>query len=77
MDYPLTWFYLFLPGYWAEEIYVLAPYLLAPVFTYGYVRETGRSRLAAVLAALSFSYGGFLISAVATRLARAGSRSGR
>src|SRR5438876_10928911 len=36
LGYPLTWFYLFLPGYWAEEIYVLAPYLLAPLFTYGY-----------------------------------------
>jgi Bacterial membrane protein YfhO len=58
IGYPLTWSYLFLPGYVAEQIYVLAPFLLAPIFTYTYVREIGRSRLAALLAGLSFGYGG-------------------
>lgn len=58
LGYPLTWTHLFLPDHWAEEIYVLAPFLLAPVFTYAYVREVGRSRLAALLAALAFGYGG-------------------
>src|SRR5580765_313398 len=47
LAYPLTWTHLFLPDHWAEEIYVLAPFVLSPVFTYAYAREIGRSRLAA------------------------------
>ena len=38
LGYPLTWGYLVLPAHWAEQVYVLAPYLLAPVFTYAYCR---------------------------------------
>lgn len=63
IGYPLTWAYLFLPGHWAEEIYVLAPYLLAPAFTYAYARAVGRSRTASLLAALSYGYGGVMIIA--------------
>jgi hypothetical protein len=63
--YPLTWLYLFLPGRFAETFYDLAPYLLFPPFIYCYLREVGRSRLAAILAGLAFGYGGFLISPVA------------
>ena len=63
--YPLTWGYLFLPGHWAEQAYVLAPFLLSPVFTYAYARETGRSRTAALLAGLSFGYGGMMCSGIA------------
>jgi hypothetical protein len=62
IGYPLTWGYLFLPGYWAEQIYVLAPYLLAPIFTYFYARQIGRSTLASLLAGLSFGYGGLMLS---------------
>ena len=62
--YPLTWGYLFLPGRWAEQIYVLAPFLLSPIFTYAYARETGRSRTAALLAGLAFGYGGMMCSAI-------------
>src|SRR6266550_9368584 len=58
ISYPLTWGYLFLPGPLAEELYILAPYILFPVFTYAYTREIGRSRLASLLAALAFTYGG-------------------
>ncbi len=58
LGYPLTWGYLFLPGAWAEQLYVLAPFLLAPAFTYAYAREVGRSRPAALLAGFSFGYGG-------------------
>jgi hypothetical protein len=65
IGYPLTWFYLFLPGRFAEAIYDLAPYLLFPIFIYCYLREVGRSRLGAILAGLAFGYGGFLISPVA------------
>src|SRR5688572_12009604 len=41
LGYPLTWGYLFLPPHWAEQIYVLAPYLLTPAFTYAYARQIG------------------------------------
>jgi Bacterial membrane protein YfhO len=65
LAYPLTWGYLFLPGYVAEQIYVLAPFLLTPLFVYAYVREIGRSRLAALLAGLVFGYGGMMASPLA------------
>ncbi|OLE55085.1 MAG: hypothetical protein AUG51_05500 [Acidobacteria bacterium 13_1_20CM_3_53_8] len=61
LAYPLTWGYLFLPGHWAEEIYVLAPYLLCPLFTYAFARQLKRSWLASVLAALAYGYGGLMI----------------
>jgi hypothetical protein len=66
IGYPLTWLYLLLPGYWAEQIYFLAPYLLAPAFTYAYLREVKRSRTGSLLGALAFSYGGFMISPLAS-----------
>jgi hypothetical protein len=62
LAYPLTWGYLFLPSQWAEQINVLAPFLLAPIFTYLYVRALGKSRLAGILAGLCFGYGGFMAS---------------
>ncbi|MGH9849409.1 MAG: YfhO family protein [Blastocatellia bacterium] len=62
IGYPLTWGYLFLPGYIAEEVYVLAPYLLTPAFIYAYLRTAQCSRLASVLAGLSFTYGGMMVS---------------
>ncbi|HYO99314.1 MAG TPA: YfhO family protein [Pyrinomonadaceae bacterium] len=64
IGYPLTWGYLFLPGHWAEQIYVLAPFLLSPIFTYAYAREVGRSRIAALLAGLGFGYGGMMCSGI-------------
>jgi hypothetical protein len=60
LAYPLTWGHLFLPARHAEMIYILAPFLLAPAFTYAYLRELGRSRTAALLAGLSFGYGGLM-----------------
>jgi hypothetical protein len=62
LGYPLTWTHLLLPDHFAEEIYVLVPFLLAPAFTYAFARETGRSPLAALLAALAFTYGGMMTS---------------
>lgn len=62
LAYPLTWGYLFLPPYWAEQIYVLAPFLLTPVFTFCYTRYIGRTSIAAMLSALAYGYGGVLIS---------------
>ncbi|HKZ03732.1 MAG TPA: YfhO family protein [Pyrinomonadaceae bacterium] len=61
LAYPLTWGYLFLPPYWAEQIYVLAPFLLTPVFTYCYARYIGRTSTASLLSALAYGYGGVLI----------------
>ena len=65
IGYPLTWSYLFLPGRWAEELYVLAPFLLFPCFIYAYCREIHRSRMASVLAALTFGYSGAMVSSLA------------
>src|SRR5436190_24005796 len=64
LGYPLTWGYLILPGYLAEEIYVLAPFLLTPVFVYAYLREVGCSRAASLLAGLSFTYGGMMAGGI-------------
>jgi hypothetical protein len=64
LAYPLTWGYLFLPPHWAEQIYVLAPYLLTPAFTYAYARQIGRSPLASLLAGLAFGYGGAMCGAI-------------
>src|SRR5262245_63099851 len=68
LAYPLTWVYLFLPSQWAEQINVLAPFLLSPIFTYLYVRALGKSRLAGILAGLCFGYGGFMASGVTNGL---------
>src|SRR5262245_44641483 len=68
LGYPLTWGYLFLPSQWAEQINVLAPFLLAPIFTYLYVRALGKSRLAGILAGLCFGYGGFMASRMSNGL---------
>jgi hypothetical protein len=65
LGYPLTWGYLFLPGRIAEQLYMLAPFLLAPVFTYLYLRELKRSPLAALLGALAYGYGGMMCSPLA------------
>lgn len=58
LGYPITWLHLFVPDHWAEECYVLAPFVLAPLFTYCYARQLDRGRLASLLAGLAFGYGG-------------------
>ena len=60
VGYPLTWGHLFLPHHLAEQLYIYAPFLLAPAFTYFFARATGRSRLASALAGLTFAYGGLM-----------------
>ena len=65
IGYPLTWIYLFVRGPWAEQFYVLAPFFLTPMFTYAYIRELGRSRLAALFAGLAFGYGGMMCGFIA------------
>lgn len=61
LGYPLTWGYLFLPNVWAEQIYLLAPFILGPAFTYAYLRVLNRSRTAALLGCLVFGYGGLMV----------------
>jgi hypothetical protein len=68
LGYPLTWGYLFLPGHWAEQLYILAPFLLASVFTYIYARAIKRTRVAALLAGLSFAYGGMMAGGLSNGL---------
>jgi hypothetical protein len=58
LGYPLTWGHLFLPHRLAEQLYIYAPFLLAPAFTYAFARELRMSRSAAALAGLTFAYGG-------------------
>jgi hypothetical protein len=65
IGYPLTCQYLFLPGWWAEQIYVLAPFILFPCFTYAYAREIARSRMASFVAALTFGASGAMFNALA------------
>lgn len=65
LAYPFTWAYLFVRGPWAEQLYLLAPFLLAPIFTYAYLRELNRSPLASIFGALTFGYGGMIASPIA------------
>ncbi len=65
LGYPLTWGYLFLPGHVAEQVYLLAPFLLTPAFIYAFLRTAGRSRTASLLAGLSFTYGGMMSGGMA------------
>ena len=60
LAYPLTWGHLLLPSHVAEQIYVLLPFILAPSFTYSYLREIDRSWMAALIGSLSFGYGGLM-----------------
>jgi len=65
LAYPLTWGYLILPGHVAEMLYILAPFLIAPLFTYAYLRNLNRSPSASLFGALAFGYGGMMSSPLA------------
>ena len=47
---------------WALEAQVILHFSLASVFTYLFVRRLSRSRFAAVVSALTFTYSGYLTS---------------
>jgi hypothetical protein len=64
LAYPITWGYLFLPPVLAEKICIIAPFLLAPIFTYAYLRSVNRSTFAALLGALAFVTGGLMVSPI-------------
>jgi hypothetical protein len=61
--YPFTWLYAVSPA-WGEQVYVLGPFLLCPLFTYLFARELGRSTPASLLAGFGFTYGGFVASPI-------------
>ncbi len=60
IGYPLTWFHLVLPGHVAEQIYAMAPFAIAPITTFAYLRTIGRSYLASIFGGLAFAYGGMM-----------------
>ena len=65
IGYPLTWFHLILPGHVAEQIYAMAPFVIAPITTFAYLRTIGRSHLASILGGLAFAYGGMMCGILA------------
>jgi hypothetical protein len=64
LGYPVTWLYLILPGYWAEQIFILFPFLMSSIFTYAYLRGIDRSHIASLIGGLVYGYGGFILSPV-------------
>jgi hypothetical protein len=61
--YPLNWLVLFfLSGYTGYQVLVIGHYCLAAVFTYLYARSIAINRGGAVLSALAFSFGGFMLT---------------
>lgn len=65
LGYPITWFHLFLPGHVAEQIYAMAPFVIAPITTFAYLRAIGRSYLASIFGGLAFAYGGMMCGILA------------
>ena len=65
IGYPITWFHLFLPGHVAEQIYALAPFVIAPITTFAYLRTIGRSHLSSIFGGLAFAYGGMMCGILA------------
>jgi hypothetical protein len=63
LAYPLTWVYP-IDAAWGEQLYVLAPFIVSPLFVYAYVRSLGRTRPAALLSGLGFAYGGYMASPI-------------
>ncbi len=60
--YPPNWLFVILPAAWAMNIVVLTTYHIAIIGTYLYARRIGQTRLAALVAATAFSFGGFMIN---------------
>jgi hypothetical protein len=65
LGYPLTWLHLLVPGHVAEQIYVLAPFVITPITTFAYLRTIGRSYLASIFGGLTFAFGGMMCSILA------------
>ena len=65
IGYPLTWLHLILPGHVAEQIYAMAPFVIAPITTFAYLRTIGRSYMASIFGGLAFTYGGMMCGILA------------
>ncbi|HKX26351.1 MAG TPA: YfhO family protein [Blastocatellia bacterium] len=60
--YPPNWLFAMLPAQWAMNLVVLTTYHLALAGTYLYGRRLGLQRVAALLAGIAFTLGGFMIN---------------
>lgn len=60
--YPVNLLFLIFPMDFAFNLTIILHFLLAGWFIYLFAREIGGSRMAGVIAAVSFSFGGFLLS---------------
>lgn len=61
--HPFTWLFLLLPFEWAFRLQVVLPVLLSGAGMLWLLLTLGRSRAAALLGALAWAYGGYVLSA--------------
>src|SRR5262245_11925502 len=57
-----TWFFAVLPPQAAMNVMVITTYHVALIGTYLYGRRVGMSRVGAVLAGVTFSFGGYMVA---------------
>ncbi|MEP7343587.1 MAG: YfhO family protein [Acidobacteriota bacterium] len=60
--YPPTWLFAVLSPQWAMNLLVLTTYHLALIGTYLYARRIGANRIGAMVAGLTFTFGGYMIA---------------
>jgi len=60
--YPPTWLFAALPPQWAMNVLVITTYHLALIGTYLYARRIGANRAGALIAGLTFTFGGYMIA---------------
>ena len=60
--YPPSWLFAFLSPVWAINIVVITTFQLALIGTYLFARSVKLSKLGALVAAITFSFGGFMIA---------------
>ncbi len=60
--YPPNWFFAILPPAWAINLVVITTFQLSLIGTYLFARSIKLSRLGALVAGITFSFGGFMIA---------------
>jgi hypothetical protein len=60
--YPPTWLFAVLSPQWAMNLLVLTTYHLALIGTYLFARRIGISRIGAILAGVTFTFGGYMVA---------------
>lgn len=60
--YPLTWLFAILPPGIAMNVMVIVTYHLALIGAYLYARRIGANRVGALVTALAFAFGGFMLA---------------